>query len=194
MYLPFHEFLTLSTVTADHSHTMTISGYPKRGEKILGGFENDIKSIPYLTLSYANGPGAIKGVRESPYIRGNPLDDKDFMQDATVELEFESHGGEDVAIYAQGPHSHLFRSLHDNHYVFYAVLYAGCFPLDTLPRDLLVRMHYAHSLPRGAHCNGASAARGAAAALGHGSAALSAWLLLFSSALFLPRLLKQLIK
>jgi len=61
---------TLIVVTADHSHTLTISGYPKRGNPILGlvvgsngegaaGGEpvRDLTGRPYTTLSYANGPG-----------------------------------------------------------------------------------------------------------------------------------------
>jgi alkaline phosphatase len=61
---------TLIVVTADHSHTLTISGYPKRGNPILGkvvglnwfgdGEEQialDALKDPYTTLSYANGPG-----------------------------------------------------------------------------------------------------------------------------------------
>lgn len=48
---------TLIVVTSDHSHTLTYSGYPVRGNDILGiaGFGED--SVPYTTLSYANGPG-----------------------------------------------------------------------------------------------------------------------------------------
>ncbi len=61
---------TLIVVTADHSHTLTISGYPKRGNPILGkvvGVDwirqtgdvvaKDGLGQPYTTLSYANGPG-----------------------------------------------------------------------------------------------------------------------------------------
>ena len=61
---------TLIVVTADHSHTLTISGYPKRGNPILGkvvGVDwfrgtgdvegTDGLDLPYTTLSYANGPG-----------------------------------------------------------------------------------------------------------------------------------------
>ena len=55
---------TLILVTADHSHTMTISGYPRRGNPILGTVETepgkpmlDATGKPYTTLSYANGPG-----------------------------------------------------------------------------------------------------------------------------------------
>lgn len=61
---------TLIVVTADHSHTLTISGYPKRGNPILGKVVSvdwyrgtgdvegrDGLDLPYATLSYANGPG-----------------------------------------------------------------------------------------------------------------------------------------
>jgi len=61
---------TLIVVTADHSHTLTISGYPKRGNPILGKvvavdwfggggdqIGRDSLELPYTTLSYANGPG-----------------------------------------------------------------------------------------------------------------------------------------
>lgn len=48
---------TLIVVTSDHSHTMTINGYPSRDDEIVGphvGRDGDAYSI----LSYANGPSA----------------------------------------------------------------------------------------------------------------------------------------
>lgn len=48
---------TLMVVTADHSHTMTMSGYPARGYDILSIFGKSSDGLPYATLSYANGPG-----------------------------------------------------------------------------------------------------------------------------------------
>lgn len=53
---------TLMVVTADHSHTMTLSGYSKRGTDILGlnSMSSDIDKMPYMTLSYANGPSGGK--------------------------------------------------------------------------------------------------------------------------------------
>jgi alkaline phosphatase len=49
---------TLIVVTADHAHTMTMSGYSDRGTNILklNTKVSDVDSLPYMTLSYANGP------------------------------------------------------------------------------------------------------------------------------------------
>jgi len=48
---------TLIVVTSDHSHTMSMAGYPKRNENILG-FTHTLAmdNMTYTTLSYANGP------------------------------------------------------------------------------------------------------------------------------------------
>ena len=70
---------TLILVTADHSHTLTMAGYPKRGNPILGkvrGFDEDSPSSSglrrdaagrsYTTLGYANGPGHVGASGEQP--------------------------------------------------------------------------------------------------------------------------------
>lgn len=65
---------TLIVVTADHAHTMTMSGYPVRGSDILGLYEKASDELLYSTLSYANGPGYRK--EEEPGVRHNlSLDD-----------------------------------------------------------------------------------------------------------------------
>lgn len=48
---------TLIVVTSDHSHTLSFSGYPQRGNDILGVAGTADDGLPYATLSYANGPG-----------------------------------------------------------------------------------------------------------------------------------------
>jgi alkaline phosphatase len=63
---------TLIIVTADHSHTLTIGGYPTRGNPIFGLVRTndesgrpktepmkDAAGLPFTTLSYANGPGHV---------------------------------------------------------------------------------------------------------------------------------------
>ena len=50
----------------------------------------------------------------------------DFNQPAAIPIDDESHGGEDVAIYANGPMSHLFHGVHEQHYMAHVVRYAAC--------------------------------------------------------------------
>ena len=54
------------------------------------------------------------------------LGDKDYIQDAGVPLELETHSGEDVAIYAQGPMAHLIHATHEQSYVGHVLMYAAC--------------------------------------------------------------------
>lgn len=45
-------------VTADHAHTMSISGYPTRGQDILGiAGISGVDKKPFTAINYANGPG-----------------------------------------------------------------------------------------------------------------------------------------
>ncbi|WP_086619309.1 alkaline phosphatase [Erythrobacter tepidarius] len=104
---------TLILVTADHSHVFTIAGYPRRGNDILGlvvaheGSGEDggdgitpvlaADGKPYTTLGYANGPGAVSGERPVPQT-GLAA-----RQQSLVPTGIETHGGEDVALFATGP-------------------------------------------------------------------------------------------
>ena len=97
---------TLILVTADHSHTLTISGYPPRGNPILGKVEGAPDAMglpgglhPYTTLGYANGPGYRD---EQPDLREVDTEAPDYQQIAAVDMAFETHAGEDVPAYAMG--------------------------------------------------------------------------------------------
>lgn len=56
---------TLIVVTSDHAHTMSISGYSRRGDDILGlnGDLSNKDHMPYSTLNYATGPAMMNGSR-----------------------------------------------------------------------------------------------------------------------------------
>ncbi|XP_053953390.1 membrane-bound alkaline phosphatase [Anastrepha ludens] len=103
---------TLIVVTSDHSHTMTIGGFPTRGSNIFGlSPENADDDLPYTILSYANGPGFSK-TYSSKYGRKDlsdaDLDKPKYKYMATVPLDSETHGGDDVAVFALGPYAHYF--------------------------------------------------------------------------------------
>ncbi|ODN06286.1 Membrane-bound alkaline phosphatase [Orchesella cincta] len=106
---------TLILVTADHSHVMTISGYPQRGNPILGfAGISDVDDLPYTTLSYANGPGYKHPVESGDRydLTDDHLDHPDYTQMTGLPLLSETHGGDDVPIYSRGPFSHLLTGGH----------------------------------------------------------------------------------
>ena len=119
---------TLIMVTADHSHVFTIAGYPQRGNDILGlvvapagrGEDGgDGKSPvlaadgkPYTTLGYANGPGAVKGERPVPETGIGA------RQQSLVPTGAETHGGEDVALFATGPGAERARGVIEQNLIY----------------------------------------------------------------------------
>jgi len=127
---------TLIIVTADHSHVFTISGYPTRGNPILGKVVSNDSSgkprttldlmddgKPYTTLGYQNGPGGawIDGPR--PDLTEVDTSDQAFLQQAAmprVEDE-ETHGGEDVAVYARGPGAERIHGVIEQNRIFDAI-------------------------------------------------------------------------
>ncbi len=117
---------TLIIVTADHSHVMTMAGYPKRGNPILGlvsaPWQKDGELLlatddkPYTTIGYMNGRGSVKG--ERPTLTQEQALDPDHIQQALVPTSSETHGGEDVPLYAQGPWAHLVGGVMEQNLVF----------------------------------------------------------------------------
>jgi len=116
---------TLILVTADHSHVLTIAGYPQRGNPILGlvispkddgepGTEPALAADgkPYTTLGYANGPGAVQGERPIPETGLTA------HQQALVPMGSETHGGEDVPLYANGPGADRVRGVMEQNLIY----------------------------------------------------------------------------
>ncbi len=114
---------TLILVTADHSHVFTMSGYPVRGNPILGLVRSHDRSTgqpspdpaladdkkPYTTLGYQNG-GNVR-LPDSPPLTDNVVQAPDFRQQVAVPLGSETHAGEDVPLYGTGPGSEKIRGV-----------------------------------------------------------------------------------
>ncbi len=123
---------TLIIVTADHSHTMTFAGYPARGNNILGLVREvaedgkskeepatDVNKKAYTTLGYANGTGYITGERKD--LTDKQVTDPDYKQEAAIPKTSETHGGEDVAIFADGVNSWMFHGVMEQNWIFYVM-------------------------------------------------------------------------
>ncbi|BCX80623.1 alkaline phosphatase [Methylomarinovum caldicuralii] len=137
---------TLIIVTADHSHVLTIGGYPTRGNPILGKVVGNDASgnaksepelaadgLPYTTLSYANGRGFafLKTGGDSRYeypiaagrhdLSAIDTTDEGYHQEALVPLGAETHAGEDVAIYATGAGAYLVHGVQEQNVIFHVM-------------------------------------------------------------------------
>jgi len=129
---------TLILLTADHSHVFTIAGYPTRNNPILGiaGVADDGKA--YTTLGYMNGPGAASydeanvptlpegAEADAPLtIRADLKDvdttDIDFLQQALIPMGSESHAGDDVAVFAQGPQAYLVDGVIEQNMIYHVM-------------------------------------------------------------------------
>lgn len=107
--------------------------------------EEDGLGLPYATLSYANGPGFVGASKDQPEgpkhyphagkgfkqaTQGRPdltsvdTTDHRHLQECTVPMSSETHGGEDVPLYADGPQAHLFRGVMEQNVIFYVMLEA----------------------------------------------------------------------
>ena len=147
---------TLILVTADHSHTMQIVGYPARGNPILGlvrgsGGEGVMSSEPardalgqtFTTLNYINGPGYAgatsqqpEGAKQHPHVIAGvqaamraDLSDvdttaPDFLQPSLYPLADETHGGDDVAVFARGPGAAAVRGSLEQNVLFHLMVQA----------------------------------------------------------------------
>ncbi|HEY4531128.1 MAG TPA: alkaline phosphatase [Luteimonas sp.] len=107
-------------------------------------YARDALGLPYTTLSYANGPGYVgrsstqaDGPKRHPHVArgvhpaaGRPdlsavdTTAPDYMQEAMVPLGSETHGGEDVGIWARGPGSAAFRGTMEQHAIYHVIVQA----------------------------------------------------------------------
>ncbi|XP_045592055.1 alkaline phosphatase isoform X2 [Procambarus clarkii] len=125
---------TLLIVTADHSHTVSFGGASvPRGNPILG-FDTEISDLdgkPYTTLLYGNGPGYAHTTPTGRQdLTGFNTQDINFVQQAAVPRKYETHGGEDVPVYAMGPGAHLFSGTVEQTYIAHAIAHAACIAED----------------------------------------------------------------
>ncbi|EGW09024.1 intestinal-type alkaline phosphatase [Cricetulus griseus] len=117
---------TLTIVTADHSHVFSFGGYTLRGTSIFG--LAPLKALDgksYTSILYGNGPGYV-GTGERPNVTAAESRDPSYQQQAAVPVKSETHGGEDVAIFARGPQAHLLHGVQEENYIAHVMAFAGC--------------------------------------------------------------------
>ncbi len=118
----------------------------KGGEDGAGALDvaRDGLGLPYTTLSYANGPGYTGATNQQPAgpkvyphnpssfdpAAGRPdlsqvdTEHPDYMQEALVPTKSETHGGEDVGIWARGPGSKAIRGTMEQNTIYHMIVQA----------------------------------------------------------------------
>lgn len=114
------------------------------GEDDGDGLVNDATGLPYTTLGYANGPGytgasasqpsgpktflhvgaGYEGANGRPDLTEVNTEHPDYLQEATIPLSNESHGGEDVGVWARGPGSDAVRGSVEQNTIFHFMVQA----------------------------------------------------------------------
>ncbi|NYZ62654.1 alkaline phosphatase [Luteimonas deserti] len=104
----------------------------------------DATGLPYTTLVYANGPGhagasdrqpagpkthlyqpaRMSPAHGRPDLGGVDTAHPDFMQEALVPMKSETHGGDDVGIWARGPGSEAVRGTVEQNVVYHLIVQA----------------------------------------------------------------------
>ena len=115
------------------------------GEGPTTGYALDATGMPYTTLGYANGPGYTgasdqqkEGIKKFPHqmsgvqtANGRPdlrevdTEDQDFMQETAIPLGSETHGGDDVGIWASGPGAEAVRGTVEQNVIFHYLTQAN---------------------------------------------------------------------
>lgn len=84
-----------------------------------------------MKLSFANGPGYNLHKNKASIDRIDPLKFQnlngfEFESPATLPRAQETHGGDDVAIYAKGPYAHLFTGSMEQNAIPHLMAFATC--------------------------------------------------------------------
>ncbi len=107
-------------------------------------YARDGTGLPYTTLGYANGPGHVGPSASQPAgpkhhlhrardqqpatgradLTAIDTTDPDYLQEATVPLASESHGGDDVGVWASGPGSAAVRGSLEQHVLYHVLVQA----------------------------------------------------------------------
>lgn len=102
--------------------------FQKRGNDVLGLSDSlGSDNLPYSTLSYSNG----RGLSNTYDKTGARLDltktnfsDPYLNYMSMIGRDGETHGGDDVGVYASGPYSHLFTGIYEQNIIPVAMAYA----------------------------------------------------------------------
>lgn len=106
--------------------------FQHRGSNVtgtVGKTKSTRDNMTYFAINFANGPSHFKHVEPTGgRVDPDKLDHKNhyFAYPSMLPVEFETHGGDDVAVYTSGPWSHLFTGTFEQNAIPHMLAYAAC--------------------------------------------------------------------
>jgi alkaline phosphatase len=114
------------------------------GEDAGPGYATDALGLPYTTLAYANGPGYVgatdqqpegpkhfphelsgaQAAHDRPRLAEVDTEAPDYLQEATMPGRSETHGGDDVGVWARGPGAEAVHGSIEQNEIFHLLLQA----------------------------------------------------------------------
>ncbi len=115
------------------------------GEASTNELARDAQGMPYTTLNYMDGPGYVgasnvqaEGTHTYPHVvdsfqqakNGRPdltrvdTEAPDYMQEAMIPMKDETHGGDDVGIWARGPGAQAFHGSLEQNAIYHVIVQA----------------------------------------------------------------------
>jgi alkaline phosphatase len=114
------------------------------GEGVSHEYALDALGLPYTTINYVTGPGytgasdkqpagpkrfehapnKIQPANGRPDLRDVNTEDPNYMQEALIPAKAETHGGDDVGIWASGPGSDAFRGTLEENVIYHVIVQA----------------------------------------------------------------------
>ena len=115
----FERFIQVTHRDREAGHALCFAIAPAGTSRAVGLFQ-----LRSLEVGFANGPGGLKEGERATLSMEETIQ-PDFIQQSLVPLPSETHGGEDLGIYAIGPWSHLFQGTVEENYTFHVMDFAS---------------------------------------------------------------------
>ena len=98
------------------------SGYTGASDAQAAGSKTfGAKDGAWASGSEGHSPSSYSAANGRPTLTNALVQDPNYLQEAIVPLNQETHGGEDVAIFAYGPQAHLFHGIMEQNVIYHVM-------------------------------------------------------------------------
>jgi alkaline phosphatase len=117
---PEHDLLGLPYTTLNYANGPGYTGKSNQQPEGSKSFATPVVGN-WAAGSEGHMPGSYSPATGRPVLNNNLVQSADYLQEAVFPLPAETHGGEDVAIFAGGPYAHLFHGVMEQNVIYHVM-------------------------------------------------------------------------